>query len=98
MVENHDSLSGFVERLIEHPTLGPMVAHYRRLDGASAQWARPAQPLPPLLAEALRGCGIERLYTHQARALDEARAGRDVLLVTPTASGKTLAFAAAVLE
>jgi hypothetical protein len=47
----------------------------------------PLGPLPsdlhPALAEALRGRGIERLYTHQARAHQEVRRGRHLVVVTP---------------
>jgi DEAD/DEAH box helicase domain-containing protein len=88
----------FVERLQDHPTLGPMVVHYRRVPGRPASFAAPDEPLPLRLHEALGTCGIERLYGHQARAIDVARAGQNVLAVTPTASGKTLVFALPVLE
>ena len=50
---------------------------------------------------AFRPCcarGIERLYTHQAQALAEAAAGRNVCVVTPTASGKTLCYNLPVLN
>ena len=92
------SMRAFVERLLEHPSLGPMVVHHQRLDGTPPRFAEPAQPLDPDLAEALRRHGIERLYTHQAHGLDLTRSGSDLLLVTPTASGKTLLFATSVLE
>jgi DEAD/DEAH box helicase domain-containing protein len=36
--------------------------------------------------------GIERLYTHQAEAIGSIHAGEDVVVVTPTASGKTLCY------
>ncbi len=38
------------------------------------------------------------LYTHQAEALDAVRAGRDVCIVTPTASGKSLCYELPVLQ
>ncbi|HXB98288.1 MAG TPA: DEAD/DEAH box helicase, partial [bacterium] len=63
-----------------------------------ARYAEPSAPLPDALARALRSRGIGRLYEHQARALDLARGGRHVTLVTPTASGKTLACLLPVLE
>lgn len=75
-----------------------MVVHHRRLAGSAAAYAEPCQPLSERLGHALRSHGIDRLYRHQARGLDLARQGRNVLLVTPTASGKTLLFASAVLE
>jgi DEAD/DEAH box helicase domain-containing protein len=49
------------------------------------------RPLPPVLQGYLDRRGI-RLYTHQAESLEVLRAGENLLLTTPTASGKTLAF------
>src|SRR5438132_11250045 len=66
--------------------------------------ARPARYLPlpaglrPELAAALAARGIERLYTHQAEAYEQVRAGRHVVVVTPTASGKTLCYNLPVLQ
>ncbi|HEY4026406.1 MAG TPA: DEAD/DEAH box helicase [Candidatus Dormibacteraeota bacterium] len=59
-------------------------------------------PLPadlrPELAEALAARGIQRLYSHQAEAYAEVRAGRHLVVVTPTASGKTLCYNLPVLQ
>ncbi|MCL6581645.1 MAG: DEAD/DEAH box helicase, partial [Firmicutes bacterium] len=44
------------------------------------------------LVQALKARGIERLYSHQAEALEAVRGGRSVVVVTPTASGKTLCY------
>jgi DEAD/DEAH box helicase domain-containing protein len=66
--------------------------------------AREAQfrPLPswvrPELAAAYRAKGIDRLYSHQAAACELARAARDFVVVTPTASGKTLCYNLPVLN
>jgi len=48
--------------------------------------------LPPALVEALRQRGITRLYRHQAEAWRAAQDGENVLLATPTASGKSLCY------
>ena len=48
--------------------------------------------LPLRLLEAAKARGIVALYTHQARACELARQGRNVVVVTPTASGKTLCY------
>ena len=50
------------------------------------------------LRAALAARGIEQLYTHQAEAIEHALAGRNVVTITPTASGKTLCYNAPVLE
>lgn len=55
----------------------------------------------PLLGEAgraiLERIGIQRLYSHQAQALHAYAAGRDVLITTGTASGKTLCYSVPVI-
>ncbi len=70
----------------------------RRLGAAPAQYA----PFPPSLDERLRGAlasrGIEQLYSHQAEAIAHALDRRNVVVVTPTASGKTLCYNAPVLH
>ncbi|PZS00047.1 MAG: ATP-dependent helicase, partial [Candidatus Nephthysia bennettiae] len=59
-------------------------------------------PLPadlrPEIAAALAGRGVDRLYSHQAEAYAHVRAGRNVVVVTPTASGKTLCYNLPVLQ
>jgi len=53
--------------------------------------------LPPALIDTLAGRGITAPFAIQARALPDARAGRDVLGRAQTGSGKTLAFGLPVL-
>lgn len=48
--------------------------------------------------EALRARGITQLYSHQAQAAALARAGRDVVIATPTASGKSLCYNVPILD
>src|SRR6185312_7306929 len=59
-------------------------------------------PLPadlrPELAAALAARGIERLYSHQSEAYHAVRGGRHLVVVTPTASGKTLCYNLPVLQ
>lgn len=69
-----------------------------RITGAFTVPGRPGRyaplpgDLPGALAAALRARGVERLYSHQARAWEAVAAGRNVVVVTPTASGKTLCY------
>jgi DEAD/DEAH box helicase domain-containing protein len=59
-------------------------------------------PFPPdidaRLRDVLRARGIQQLYAHQAVAIDHALAHRNVVITTPTASGKTLCYNAPVLS
>ena len=54
--------------------------------------------LEPRLRAALAAQGIDRLYTHQAEAVGHVRDGRHVVVVTSTASGKTLCYHIPILE
>src|SRR5918911_4603514 len=54
--------------------------------------------LPPPLARALVSRGIAQLYAHQIATVEAVRDGKNVVLASPTASGKSLAFALPTLE
>ncbi len=54
--------------------------------------------LSPAVSRALAAAGAERLYSHQAAAINAALAGQHVVIATSTASGKTLCFNVPVLE
>ena len=79
------------------PFSGCRIVH-RELPVQPAVLQQPEQPLSEPVRSALLAQGIEELYSHQARALDLARQGRSVLVVTGTASGKTLCYHLPVLE
>lgn len=48
--------------------------------------------LPAKMASLLKSKGIEKLYSHQAAAIEEVHNGKNIVVVTPTASGKTLCY------
>jgi DEAD/DEAH box helicase domain-containing protein len=68
------------------------------IPASSADFAPLPADLRPELAAALARRGIERLYSHQATAYDAVRKGRHLVVVTPTASGKTLCYNLPVLQ
>jgi DEAD/DEAH box helicase domain-containing protein len=70
----------------------------RRIEGRQARFAEWPEGLDPRLVEALAHRGVAKPYTHQAEAISRALAGENVVVVTPTASGKTLCYNAPVLN
>ncbi|HVT49433.1 MAG TPA: DEAD/DEAH box helicase [Vicinamibacterales bacterium] len=76
----------------------PHIAAVRKLEAVEAAYAPFPDAIDPRLKRALHARGIDQLYTHQAEAIAHALAGRNVVAVTPTASGKTLCYNLPVLQ
>jgi len=96
----HDSspVAEYIAALLGSERLGRQVCHHRLLPGREAEFAEPRRPWPKAIREVLAAKGIDALYSHQALAADLVRAGRHVVVATPTASGKTFAFQLPIIE
>ncbi|WP_433955045.1 DEAD/DEAH box helicase [Janibacter indicus] len=66
--------------------------HIERIPARAADEVDLPDWVAPPLRGALAGAGIDRLWSHQARAAETARDGRHVVLATGTASGKSLGY------
>ena len=76
----------------------PIVTASHRLPAIPASFAPYPKGTDERLIAALSGRGVEQLYTHQAEAFEHVLAGRNVVAITPTASGKTLCYNGPVLN
>ena len=74
------------------------VVRWEVMPARPAQYAPFPRGLDARLIPVLQKRGVHQLYTHQAHAVDEVLAGRDVVVVTPTASGKTMCYNLPVLS
>ncbi len=74
------------------------IAHIAHLPAQDARFGELSSPLPSALNQALQNLGIEKLFTHQAAAVEMARDGKSFVVVTSTASGKTLCYHLPILE
>jgi DEAD/DEAH box helicase domain-containing protein len=90
----HEVLDVFAAR--DHN--GEILTAVRHFPAREAQWADFPAWVHPDLASAYAAKGIRRLYTHQAAAAEAVHAGKNVVIVTPTASGKTLCYNLPVLN
>jgi len=88
----------FVQDLKRHRFYASQVAYHQYFPSQEAKVAGLKRPLPPDLEAILRNQGIGSLYTHQAAAVEKIGQGRNVVIATPTASGKTLTYNLPVLE
>ncbi|HET9522402.1 MAG TPA: DEAD/DEAH box helicase, partial [Candidatus Limnocylindrales bacterium] len=84
--------------LLDEPSIARGVVHHEVLPAREAVFGEFPDWLDGRIKGGLAGRGIERLYTHQADAVEAVHAGEDIVVVTPTASGKTLCYALPVLQ
>jgi len=92
------STDAVLARLLEEPSLARGVVHHEVIPARDAAFGDMPAALDPRIVEALRSRGIERLYTHQVEAVTAVLDGQDVVVVTPTASGKSLCYALPILQ
>jgi DEAD/DEAH box helicase domain-containing protein len=91
-------LGEILDDLLTSPSTGPCITTLRHFPARPPVLAPFPSSLDPRLAEALRGRGISELYSHQARAWELVEKGQNLVVVTPTASGKTLCYNLPVLQ
>ncbi len=82
-------------RFVEHLRAGAQhgeLVHVQQIAERSASYAELEHGLASGVESALSSRGLLPLYSHQAAAVDAVMGGRDVAVVTPTASGKSLCY------
>ncbi len=92
------SLAAWLAEHARRPENRGAIAHWERIAARPPRHGELTLPLPPPLADSLEARGIRRLYTHQVQAIEALRGGLDVVVVTGTASGKSLCYHLPVLE
>ncbi|HEU5315299.1 MAG TPA: DEAD/DEAH box helicase, partial [Chloroflexota bacterium] len=92
------NIDQLVERLQQDSSFLDNVTAWKYVEPRSARYADWPFGMDERLVRALADRGISRPYTHQAAAIEASLAGRDVTVVTSTASGKTLCYNAPVLQ
>ncbi|HEY49920.1 MAG TPA: DEAD/DEAH box helicase [Dehalococcoidia bacterium] len=84
--------STFLPYLMKLPVYREQIVHVERIPPRDATYGELDEPLHPSLHASLKSSGLLPLYRHQAAAVNAVRAGRNVMVVTPAASGKTLCY------
>jgi DEAD/DEAH box helicase domain-containing protein len=87
-------VNGFVER---DPT-GEIITAVRRFPAREAEFAEFPSWIHTDLVDAYKAKGVRQPYSHQAAAAEAVHGGKNVVIVTPTASGKTLCYNLPVLN
>lgn len=91
-------LTDFIESLKKDSSFMENVTSWRELPPREARYAPFPEDMDEKIVRILSARGISKLYIHQRQAVDLASAGRDFVVVTPTASGKTMCYNLPVLN
>jgi DEAD/DEAH box helicase domain-containing protein len=96
--ESRMDVAALIKRIRSRPDYAGQLEHVEVLPEREGRFAMPDHSLPDALVRLLASRGIEQLYCHQVAALEAARAGQDLVVVTGTASGKTLCYNLPIIE
>lgn len=88
----------FIENIKRDKSYRGQLAYLEHIPPRQAEHGKLDRPLPESLETVLRLEGVRRLYAHQAEAVNAVRRGENLVVVTSTASGKTLCYNLPVLE
>ncbi len=92
------TLDEWIARLKKNKSFNYNAAAVVEIPAKAGDWEEYPAWINPRLQDVLEKRGFKKLYTHQAQAVRFVRNGQDVVLVTPTASGKTLCYNLPVLQ
>lgn len=92
------NLSQYISALKSDRSFMNNVACWREIPARPARYADFPEQIDPRIRAVLRERGIRQLYVHQRQAVDAALRGEDIVVVTPTASGKTMCYNLPVLN
>jgi len=88
----------FLNHLLSLPDYEGQASHIQYIPPRSAKTAELSYSLPEILQNKLASAGISKLYSHQVDAINLIRSGKNVIVATPSASGKSLCYNVPVLE
>lgn len=88
----------FIKELQNSRDYRNQIVHIQDIPKRDAIYGKLEKPLNPEIKSALQAQGIENLYSHQVSAISAVREGKNIVIVTSTASGKTLCYNIPVLE
>ena len=98
--EHHTDSNGYMKQdvneyisaLLSSEQMKPEVVHHRELEARAAVFAGEGRKWHPFVDDLLKKMGIQKLYSHQAEAINLVLDSRHIVTATPTASGKTLVY------
>ena len=92
------TVSDIISQWIDDPKNNELITVRKTIPANDAKYAATPKELSGKIIEALTERGIKKLYSHQVESINHTLAGKNVVIVTPTASGKTVCYNLPVLN
>ncbi len=97
-MDREEKLLRSIELIKDMGYRGDSIAALKQIPAKGAEYREYPEAVHPSLKKALQGKGFEKLYTHQRSSWDALAEGKNIVVVTPTASGKTLCYNLPILD
>lgn len=98
MFFKESGMDTLLEKIKAHSSYKEQIVHIENLEVRDPKYGELSHRLHSSLEKALSFQGIERLYTHQVKAIEAVHSGKNIVVVTPTASGKSMCYNLPVLD
>jgi len=92
------SLIQVLEAFKNDPSISNNITHWRKFPAREGEYYDYPEYLNPDLVRILKSRGISKLYSHQKEAVENIHNRQDTVIVTPTASGKTLCYNLPIID
>lgn len=93
-----NSVESVVDYLLKADNFGKNVTFIKKINKKEAQFVEFPKGIDESLIKALNKKGIHKLYSHQLKSYELVQQDKNVVMVTPTASGKTLGYNLPILN
>ena len=97
-INKKNQISRFIRKLKKDRSYRGQIVYEMTLPAKEPKFGTLKKPLPAKLERKLNTLGLDKLYSHQTEAINLIREGKNVIVVTGTASGKSLCYNLPVLE
>ncbi len=94
----HTNIEHVLSQFRQDPRFISSVTTWQSFDEQPGSYDKVPSDLHPSLRKSLNNQGVVSLYSHQKRAYDLVSSGKNICVITPTASGKTLCYNLPVLN
>ena len=92
------SIDEYLSALKNSPKYGPQLVCHRNIPKATSRYYEGNAPINAQLTSGLKRLGINKLYSHQGDAIEKIGRGKNVMVSTPTSSGKSMVYNLPVFE